>query len=153
MRDVHGARSRLAYLDADATTAGAGRLCAREYLQFVLGARNVKSTRTDNLHALARAGVAADAAVDALSKGLRQRLLLGVAIETQAPLLLLDDPFCAMDASARSTFIDWLRESAERGTAVLAALDDAGDARALCDRTMRLKSGRLVEARDLVGVY
>ncbi|MCA1811872.1 MAG: ATP-binding cassette domain-containing protein [Halobacteriales archaeon] len=77
-----------------------------------------------------------------LSRGQQQRLALAMALLPEAPLLLLDEPFTALDEDGRA----WLegRLAARRGTgATLLALHDAAQAARLADATLRLDAGVL----------
>jgi len=80
-----------------------------------------------------------------LSRGMRQRLALTLALLPDRPLLLLDEPFAALDEAGRA----WLSSNltARRGrTAVVMALHDAAQAQALANSVLRLNAGRLEAA-------
>jgi len=137
VRAPYDARRRLAYVGEHAV-AGHG-LTASEYLDFMLSARGVPQTRTALDEALSRAAVAADADVDALSAGNRRRVSLVAAFLAKPRLLLLDDPFSALDADGRLEFTRWLSELRHAGTTIVTALNDERDVRALCQRVVRLE--------------
>lgn len=75
-----------------------------------------------------------------LSGGELQRVLLARALAQQAPLLLLDEPFSAMDAAWRIRCFDLLQREAQT-TAVLVALHDINLAALYCTRLIFLKNG------------
>ncbi|MGH2602504.1 MAG: metal ABC transporter ATP-binding protein, partial [Dehalococcoidia bacterium] len=68
---------------------------------------------------LARLGITefADRQIGRLSGGQQQRALLARALVQQAPLLLLDEPFNAVDAETRAVILDVLAELRSHGTA------------------------------------
>lgn len=77
---------------------------------------------------------------DQLSGGELQRVLLARALAQEAPLLLLDEPFSAMDMAWRMRCFDLLRRRAARG-ATLVALHDVNLAALYCTRILFLKHG------------
>jgi len=66
----------------------------------------------------------AERQIGRLSGGQQQRALLARALAQQAPLLLLDEPFNAVDAETRAVILDVLAELRTRGTAVVVATHD-----------------------------
>jgi ABC-type multidrug transport system ATPase subunit len=139
-RVPYEARRRLIYVGdpVDLVVPGHG-LTVREYLDFVASARRGRMSRTTIDDTLARAGLRDDADVDTLSAGTRRRVSLAAAFLLAPRVLLLDDPFAALDADARLTFSRWLCEVRDAGTTTIAALNDERDVRALCHRMLRLE--------------
>jgi len=148
-RHLFEVRRRLVHV-GDADVPGHG-LCARDYLTFLSSARSTGTTgrRMTVDHALGRAGLTADADVDSLSAGNRRRVALAAAFLLEPRVLLLDDPFCGLDVEARAVFSLWLSEVCSAGTAIVAALNDEREVRALCHRVVRLEAGRLSSAAPL----
>ena len=89
------------------------------------------------LELLGRFGLAHTAALypHQLSGGMAQRVAILRAVLTGARILLLDEPFSALDALTRRDVQDWLREVQRsfRHTTVLVT-HDVREAAALCDR-------------------
>lgn len=103
--------------------------------------------RKKALELLAVFGLAAHAQqqVWKLSGGEQQRVALARALITQPRLLLLDEPFSALDAELRSSLRDEFRQrlASAAMTTVLVTHDEA-EARAMAQRGYRLLEGRLV---------
>jgi ABC-2 type transport system ATP-binding protein len=145
VRHVYDVRSRLVHVGED-LPRGFG-LRVRDYLDFVRAARRVSANAGAAGHVdevLERADLSADASVDELSSGLRQRLALAAAFLVGSEVMLLDDPFRAIDLRVRSRFVDWLCEARDGGATILVALNDERDVRTICHRVVQLEAGRLV---------
>ena len=107
-------------------------------------ARSVARERARDM--LTRFGLGAHALhrVDTLSGGEQQRVALARALITAPRLLLLDEPFSALDAELRSSLRDEFRQRiAQAGMATLLVTHDEAEARAMAQRAFRLISGRL----------
>lgn len=126
-----------------------GHLSARENVAFGPRARRVPA-RTARAAAdawLGRLGLTshADARAATLSGGQAQRVALARALATEPDLLLLDEPFAALDAGTRRAVRDLLRAHlAERPRPVVLVTHDAADAADLADRAVVLVDGRPV---------
>lgn len=79
-----------------------------------------------------------------LSRGQQQRLALAMALLPEAPLLVLDEPYTALDAEGQAWLDDRLAARADaHGRSTLLALHDAAHAAKLADRVLHLAGGRL----------
>jgi len=74
----------------------------------------------------------------AWSGGLAQRLCLGRALMLQPRLLVLDEPFSALDPTLAMALLGLLQELKVQGTALLLASHDEAFVADLCDRVLRL---------------
>ncbi|UKJ64418.1 ATP-binding cassette domain-containing protein [Cellulosimicrobium cellulans] len=101
--------------------------------------------------ALARAGMSAFAEreVATLSGGERQRVHLARALAQEPALLLLDEPTNHLDIAAQLDTMRVLRDLADDGVTVLAALHDLNLAAQTCDHVVVLADGRVVAAGDV----
>ena len=91
--------------------------------------------------------------VGALSKGMRTRLRLLLALARSAPVVLLDEPFSGIDPPSRRRISQGILTACRRsGRTVLLSTHDLKDAEPLFDRLLVLAEGRLVlegDAEDL----
>ena len=100
---------------------------------------------------LERVGVAAlaTAKTRSLSGGERQRVALARALAGEARVLLLDEPFSSLDATARQAMRQLVRSLVdERGVIALLVTHDAQDVDALADRVVAYEPGRTVAATE-----
>ncbi|PRX45609.1 manganese/zinc/iron transport system ATP- binding protein [Prauserella shujinwangii] len=97
--------------------------------------------------AMAQVGVEAlaDQPIDELSGGQRQRVFLARALAQQADLVILDEPFTAVDARTESALLEVLTGLCERGRSVVAVHHDLRTVRDRFDHAALL-AGRVVAA-------
>lgn len=81
-----------------------------------------------------------------ISGGQRQRVALARALAVDPKVLLLDEPFGALDANVRRELRRWLREiHSELGITTLFVTHDQEEALDLADRVVILKDGQIVQ--------
>src|SRR6266851_3346583 len=79
-----------------------------------------------------------------LSGGMRQRVAFLRTLLAEKPVLLLDEPFGALDAITRAELQEWLVAAlADQPRTVLLVTHDVEEALLLCERVLVLASGRI----------
>lgn len=123
-------------------------LSARENLELFAELRAARGCETMSANeALASVGLEAvqDRAVRTFSRGMAQRVVLARAVAARPALMLLDEPFTALDIEGQELVARLLHEAKARGASVLLSSHDLNRLRGVSDRVVRLHEGRLVE--------
>jgi oligopeptide/dipeptide ABC transporter ATP-binding protein len=81
-----------------------------------------------------------------LSGGLKQRVMIAMAMVMRPLLLIADEPTTALDATIRAQILDLMRTlTATTGTAVLLITHDFGVVNEVADRVAVMYAGQIVE--------
>jgi ABC-2 type transport system ATP-binding protein len=116
-----------------------------ELHQRLAGSSGGASER-DELFELVGLQDAKDRRVEAMSKGMQQRLGIAQALVGSPRLLLLDEPTSALDPVGRRTVRELLEELRRRGMAVLLNSHLLSEVELVCDHVAIIASGALVTA-------
>jgi peptide/nickel transport system ATP-binding protein len=89
-----------------------------------------------------------------LSGGMRQRVMIAIALACSPDLLIADEPTTALDVTVQSEIVDLMRElCAANGTAILMISHDLGLVASMCRSVGVMYAGRLVEMRSSADVF
>ena len=89
-----------------------------------------------------------------LSGGLRQRVVIAIAVANTPDVLIADEPTSALDVTTQAQIMDMLdRLVTERGIAVALITHNLGLVAEFCDSVAVMYAGRLVEHADVGSVF
>ena len=132
-------------------------LTVTEYLLFFAAAYRMGGTRrkavVEDVLTLTDLGDKRDTQVDALSRGMKQRLGLARVLLHDPELLLLDEPASGLDPRARIEIRELLKELKNMGKTILVSSHILHELAQICTRIGIIEAGALVAEGSLDDIY
>ena len=89
-----------------------------------------------------------------LSGGMRQRVMIAMALSSQPALLIADEPTTALDVTIQAQVLELMRTLREEtGTAIMLITHDLGVIAELADEVVVMYSGRIVERASVTSLF
>lgn len=124
-----------------------------EYLDFFAAAYKIEKTRRkqiiDDVLALTDLSHKKDDMVDALSRGMKQRLCLAKTLVHDPKVLLLDEPASGLDPRARIELRELLKELRNMGKTILISSHILTELADFCNSIGIIEQGKLLYAGDI----
>jgi peptide/nickel transport system ATP-binding protein len=114
-----------------------------------------KEARQRSIEMLKKVGIPrAEAIVDEyphqLSGGMRQRVMIAMAMACNPELLIADEPTTALDVTIQAQILDLMRTlNKDSGTAIMLITHDLGVVAEMCHRVVVMYAGNVVEEGDV----
>jgi len=88
------------------------------------------------------------------SGGMRQRVMIAMALIGKPDLLIADEPTTALDVTVQAQILDLIaQQQRQRGVAVIFISHDLSVVAGFCDRVMVMYAGRVVETADTRTIF
>jgi len=128
------------------------RLTGRQHIQFAIDSK--PGVDDDPMAILERVGIpdAADRKAGGYSKGMAQRLVLGMALVGDPDLLILDEPSTGLDPNGAREMREIIREERDRGATIFFSSHILDQVEAVCDRVGILREGQIVAEDSIEGL-
>jgi peptide/nickel transport system ATP-binding protein len=118
---------------------------------------NKKEARSQAAELIDRLGIMAERLDDyphQLSGGMRQRVMIGLALVLNVDLIIADEPTTSLDVIVEAQFLDMLRELREQfNLTILLITHNIGVVAELSDRVAVMYAGKLMELGDVYGLF
>ncbi len=89
-----------------------------------------------------------------LSGGMRQRVMIAMALACRPDILIADEPTTALDVTIQAQILELMqRLQQETGMAIIFITHDLGVVAELCDRVVVMYGGRVVESAETVSLF
>ena len=89
-----------------------------------------------------------------MSGGMRQRVMIAMALACQPQILIADEPTTALDVTIQAQILDLMENLKQKtGTSILFITHDLGVVAEVCDDVVVMYSGRVVEKGDVRSIF
>lgn len=89
-----------------------------------------------------------------LSGGMRQRVMIAMALSCNPKLLIADEPTTALDVTIQSQILDLMRNVKDKfNTSIMLITHDLGVVAEMCDRVVVMYAGKVVETGNVLDIF
>lgn len=89
-----------------------------------------------------------------LSGGMRQRVMIAIALASNPKILIADEPTTALDVTIQAQILDLMKNVKEKmGMSIIIITHDLGVVAEIADRVVVMYAGKVVEQADVVSIF
>jgi oligopeptide transport system ATP-binding protein len=160
LNDIRGVRLAMIFQDP-MTSLNPYLRISRQMTEVLIEHRGVseRDARRRSIALLDQVGIPAAASrVDLypheFSGGMRQRVMIAIALLCEPALLIADEPTTALDVTVQAQILELLLQlRGELGMAIVLITHDLGVVAGLCERVMVMYAGRIVEDAPVDAIF
>lgn len=135
--------------------------CGKQIAESLVLHRGMKKKEamTEAIHMMKEVGIANPEArayeyPHQMSGGMRQRVMIAMALACNPQILIADEPTTALDVTIQAQILDLIREmNKSTGTSVLFITHDLGVVNELCDTVIVMYTGHIVEKAPVKEIF
>lgn len=138
--NAHKTHRRIGYAAGD--MALFDNLTGKQYLNFMAHRFGCEQDVRDRLDK--RLSPQLNKRIKTLSRGNKQKIALIAALQHDPELIVMDEPTSGLDPLMQETFLNLIREEADRGATVFMSSHILSEVAHACDRVLFMKKGRII---------
>lgn len=160
MREVRGGKISMIFQEP-MTSLNPIYTCGNQIMESILLHRNVDKAKAKSMvvELLRMVGVQSpETRVNAypfeLSGGMRQRVMIAMALSSEPDILIADEPTTALDPTIQAQILQLIRDiQAKMGLSVLFITHDLGIVAEMCDRVAVMYAGKILEIAPVMDLF
>jgi peptide/nickel transport system ATP-binding protein len=159
MRAIRGKQIAMVFQDPQATLNPVHTIGAQISEALIVHGSSKEEAKTRSIELLNQVGipnpeVSLDRYPHELSGGMRQRVVIAIALANKAELLIADEPTTALDVTIQAQILQLLLQLRDSlGISIIMITHDMGVIAEVCDKTLVMYGGRVVERGEVVEIF
>ena len=129
------------------------KMTGMEYLNFVADVFKVskadRETRVEEFQRCFPLGDSIHKSISSYSHGMKQKISIMASLISNPKLWILDEPITGLDTQTSLNLLEYMKEYAKRGSAVLFSSHNLDIVQKICDRAIIINNGNLVANLDI----
>lgn len=119
-----------------------------EFIGFVAGMKGITDMSRAN-ELMSFFDLDASGLIKKMSKGMKQKIGIVCAFMQNPNIIILDEPTSGLDPLMQNRFVELILQEKQKGTTILMSSHTFEEVEKTCDRTVIVKTGRIVNVEDM----